>query len=118
MLDVGVLATRCLQGHIERLGNVLSLHRRTQLPGDDVARVIIEHRGEVHPAPPDDLEVGKVCLPHLVRACCLGMELISRFDHGVSWAGDQIVRLQQAVNGGFGHKVAPFIGEAHGQFSG
>jgi hypothetical protein len=31
-----------------------------QLPGQDVAREVVEHGGQVEPAPADDLEVGEV----------------------------------------------------------
>ena len=62
------------------VGDVLRPHRGAQLPGDDVARVIVENRGEIHPAPADDLEVGKICLPHLVGPGGLGMEAIRRLD--------------------------------------
>lgn len=52
------------------------LRRRSGLrdPGDDVARVIVEDRGQVYPAPADDHEVGEVDLPHLVRPGCPGLK--------------------------------------------
>jgi len=37
----------------------LTGHGREQLPGDDVAREVVEHRRQVGPAPADDLEVGE-----------------------------------------------------------
>ena len=66
----------------------------------------------IHPAPPDDLEVGEVGLPHLVRPRGLGMELISGLDRDISRAGDQVMGLQKAVNQGFRHEVAFLVGEA------
>lgn len=54
------------QGHVGRVSDVLGAHGGAQPPGEDVARVIIEHGQELDPAPPDDLEVGEVGLPHLV----------------------------------------------------
>jgi hypothetical protein len=59
-----VAAGSCL-GEVQRLGHVFGPHVGAQLPGDDVAREVVEHGGEIHPAPPDDLEVGKIGLPHL-----------------------------------------------------
>src|SRR3546814_253298 len=78
----------------------------------------VEHGREVHPAPPDDLEVGEVGLPHLVRAGSLGVELIGGLYHDIGRTGDQIVRLEQAVNRGFRYEVALLVGEAHRQFAG
>ncbi len=37
MLDVGMFAARGFQRHIQRIGDVLCLHRRTELPRDYVA---------------------------------------------------------------------------------
>src|SRR3546814_10646445 len=61
-----------------------------------MAREVVEHGREVHPAPPDDLEVGEVGLPHLVRAGSLGVELIGGLYHDIGRTGVQIVRLEQA----------------------
>ena len=74
-------AARGLQGHIQRVGDVLGTHIITQPPGDDIAREVIEHRRQVHPAPANDLEVGKVCLPHLVGSGGLGVELACCLHH-------------------------------------
>jgi hypothetical protein len=35
-----------------------AIHRRAELPGDDVAREVVQYRVEVKPAPADDLEIG------------------------------------------------------------
>ena len=69
-------------------------------------------------APPDDLEVRKIGLPHLVRPGSLGVELIGSLDHDVGRTGDQIMGLQQAVNCGFRHEVALLVSEADRQFAG
>ena len=114
----GAVATRSRQGEVQRVGDVLGSHVGAQLPGDDVAREVVEHGRQIHPAPPDDLEVGEVGLPHLVRPRGFRVELIGSLDHDIGRAGDQVAGLQQAVNRGFRHEVALPIGEAHGQFPG
>jgi hypothetical protein len=49
----------------------------------------------------NDLEVGEVRLPHLVRAGGFGVELGGGLHHDIGRAGDQIMSLQQPVNRGF-----------------
>src|SRR5271157_5366509 len=44
------------------------------------SREVVEHRGQIEPAPADDLEVGKVGLPKLVGCCRLVRELEAK--HG------------------------------------
>jgi len=91
---------------------------RAELPGDHVAREVVEHGGEIEPAPAGDLEVGEVGLPELVGCRGLGVELVCCLDHDESRAGDQVVLRQQAVDRSLGDEVALAIGEAHGKFSG
>ena len=67
--------------------------------------------------PPDNLEVGEVGLPHLVRPGGLGVELVGGLDHDIGRTDDQVMGLQQAVNRGFRHKVLAFIGKSHRQFA-
>jgi hypothetical protein len=88
-----------------------------QFPCNDVAGIIVEHGGEVHPAPTDDLEIGKIGLPHLVYAGCFGVEGVGRLDHHIGRAGDEIMGLQKPVNRCLGYEIALLIGEAHGQFA-
>jgi len=75
------------QRQIEGGGNVLRLHGRTELPGDNEARVVVQHGGEIVPAPVRDLEIGEVGLPELVGRRGLIPELFGRFDDDVSRAG-------------------------------
>ena len=70
------------------------MHRRAQLPGDDVARVVIEDGGEVVPPPANNLEIGEVGLPELVRCSCLVLELGGGLDDDEGWAADQVMSLQ------------------------
>jgi hypothetical protein len=41
-------------------GHVVSPQRRTELPGDDGPRQVVQHRRDIEPAPADHLEVGEV----------------------------------------------------------
>ena len=75
MLNSGMVAARCCQGHVQRICYILGPHIAAQPPGDDIAREVVEYGGQVHPSPTNDLEVGKVCLPHLVGTGSLGVEL-------------------------------------------
>jgi len=60
VLNMRLVAARGGQSHIQRVGHVFGSHRAAQPPGDDVAGVIVEHGREIHPAPVDDFEVGKM----------------------------------------------------------
>ena len=42
--DLGMVATRCLQRQLQRVGNVFRLHGGAELPGDDVPGIVIEDR--------------------------------------------------------------------------
>ncbi len=94
-----------------------SAHCGTKPPGHDVAREVIQHRGEVVPAPASDLKVGEVGLPELVDSGGLVLELVRRLDHHVGRAGDEVVCLQQPIDRGLGDKVLSLVGESHGQLS-
>src|ERR1700730_2437082 len=67
MNDLCPIKPRGLQRQGQRFRDVPDLHRCTELPGDDVAREVVQYRAEVKPAPADDLEIGEVGLPKLVR---------------------------------------------------
>jgi hypothetical protein len=102
VMHVGRRTARGNQRKIQRIGDVLGPHRAAQLPGDYVARVIVEHGRQVHPAPPDDLEVGEVGLPHLVHPLGLGAEVIrplitAQGGHGTLMRADQSVRAAVEV---------------------
>jgi len=64
-----------------------------ELPGDDVAAVIIEDCTEIEPAPTKDFDVGEVSLPQLVDPSRFVFELVRRLEHDECWAGDQIVNM-------------------------
>ena len=118
MPDVGLIATRRRQGQFQRVVYVLGLHGGAEFPSDNVTREVVEDGGQIKPTPSDDLEVGKIRLPHLVGRTRLVAELFGRLDHDERRAGDQIMGLQQAVNRRFGHEVGPGICKAHRQLAG
>jgi hypothetical protein len=55
MDDLGVIKPRGLQRQVQCFRDVPDLHRRTELPGDDVAREVVQYRAEVEPTPTMDL---------------------------------------------------------------
>ena len=74
-----VLEGSVRKGALQGVGHVLRLHRCTQLPGDDVAREVVEHCRQVVPAPADDLQVGEVGLPQLVGPVVLSLNSSAAF---------------------------------------
>ena len=83
-----LIAARCLQGKVQRIRNIAGLHGRAQLPGDDIARVVIKDRRQIHPAPADDLQIGEVGLPKLIDGACFVSKLISGLDNDERRAGN------------------------------
>ena len=68
MPDLDAVDTGLRPRQVQRLRHVRGLHRRPQRPGHNVARGVIQHRGQGVPAPADDLQGGEVRLPELVRS--------------------------------------------------
>jgi hypothetical protein len=56
--DLCLVGPRGLQRHVQRGGDILGLHGCAQLPGDDVAREVVEDGRQVEPAPTDDFQIG------------------------------------------------------------
>ena len=73
---------------IQRLGGTLCALRGAQLPRDDTAGVIVEHRIQVNPAPFKYFELGKICLRHLLGPHGRCVEAIKSLDHHMGAAGD------------------------------
>ncbi len=74
------------------------------------------HSSHMHPGPSGTRRtVGEVSLPHLVDSCCLFPKLIRSLDDHKGRAGDEVMRLEQAIHRGFGHEVLLRIGEPHSQ---
>src|SRR5438445_11167344 len=97
MEDAGLVEPRGMQGHFERGGDVLGLHRGAQLPGDDVAGEVVEDRRQVEPSPADNLEISEVRLPALVWRRRLVAELIGSLHHEKGGPGDQIAALERRM---------------------
>ena len=112
-----MIKPRCGQRQVQRGHDIGGAHVGAQLPGDDVAGEVVQHRREVVPAPACNLEIGEVGLPHLVDGSRLVFELIRRLDYQIGRACDQIVGLQQAIDRGFRDKVTSLVGEAHSQLA-
>ena len=104
--DVHLIAAGCLQCEVQRVGDVLSPHVGAELPGDDVAAVIVEDRAEIEPTPAQNLDIGEVGLPKLVDGRRLVLELIGSLEDDEGGTGDQIMRLQRAIHCGFRDKIA------------
>ena len=96
MHDPDLVDPRFGSGQVQRLHHVDGLHRRPEHPGDDVARVVIQHRREVVPAPAHDLQVGEVGLPQLVRPMRRMPERLRGREHDVGRTRDQVVGLEDA----------------------
>ena len=107
-----------IQRQIQCLLNIRGRRGLEQLPGDDVARVVVQERGQVIPSPADHPEIRKVGLPQLVHTSRGMLEAIAGRHHDVSWAGDQVAPLQNPIHAGFGDEVALGVGDLLGQLPG
>lgn len=96
--NLGAVADCCGQSYVERVGDILGLHVAAELPANDVARVVVEDRGQVKPAPANDLEVGEVGLPHLV--CCrrLLLKQIRSLDDDECGVCDQVEGFELMIH--------------------
>ena len=110
-----LVTPRGFQSQIQRIGHVLCPHVCAQLPRDNVATVIIKDRAEIEPTPANDLEIGKVRLPKLIDGRGFVFELVCSFDHDEGWAGDQVMCLEDTVDGSLRYKVTFLICEGRGQ---
>ena len=97
MNDVNVVTTRRPKSEIQCVRHVFSPHVGAKLPGDDVAAVIVEDGAEIEPAPSQNFDLGKVCLPELIDRCGFVFRLAGRLDDNESWAGDQIMCLEDPI---------------------
>ena len=80
MNDRRPLAARGLERQLQRRGDVLGLHGRTPLPGDDGPGILVEEGRHIEPAPPHHLEIREVGLPQRVRSDRLIAELVGGLD--------------------------------------
>src|SRR5580704_1081307 len=115
MNDMNLIKPRGLQRQVQCFRDVPDFHRRAELPGDDVTREVVQDRAEVKPAPADDLEIGEVGLPKVVRRRGLVLELIGSLHDDIGGTGDQVVVLQQAIDRSLRDKISFRVGEARRQ---
>ena len=96
--NLGTLAAGRGEGDVEDIGHIFSPHVAAELPADDVSRIVIENGREIELTPANDLQIGEVCLPHLVRRRRFVLELIGRLDDDIGWAGHEVVGLERAID--------------------
>ena len=82
LLNLGLVATGCLQGKVQGLGHVVAGHAGAQLPGNNLAGEVVQYRRQVHPAPANDLQVGKIRLPLLIDGGGLVLKLAGGLSTG------------------------------------
>ena len=99
VLHLDAVAAGCRKRNVQRVGYITHLHVRAQFPSHDISGKVIEDGGQIEPAPADHLQIGEIGLPHLIGANGLVPEFIVRLDDDEGWRGDQIVRLEQAIDG-------------------
>ena len=112
MRDRDAVEPRRRQRWIEHGGDIVRAHGRAELPGDDVARGVVEHGREIMPAPAGDLRVGEIGPPELVGRRCLVLGPGRRLDDDAGRAGDEVMRFRKPLHRGFRDEVALLVGEA------
>jgi len=66
MADADALQSGTAQGERQGVGNIGGGHGQTQLPGQNVAREVVEHGRQIEPAPTDHPQVGQIGLSQLI----------------------------------------------------
>src|SRR3974377_778293 len=115
MANLHPVQTGRLQCNLQRVGHVSCRHGGAQLPGQDIAREVIEHSGQIEPAPTNDLQIGEVGLPNLVWSGRRIGEAVGRLHQDEGWASDQAMVLQEPIDSGLRHKAALGIREVDGE---
>ena len=85
------------------------------LPGDDVARGVVEHSRQVVPAPADDLEASEIGLPGLVDPPGQVFEAVTGGQEDMGQAGAQVISLEDAIDARFREEIALAIGDQASQ---
>ena len=88
------------------VGAALDLALGLRMTGSSAHVPHAEDGRQIEPTPADDLEVGEVGLPKLIGSRGLVLELIGRLDDDEGWTGDQIVGLEQPIDGQFRKTLA------------
>lgn len=66
MDDANVIESGSVEHPVKLILHNTHHHAHAKLRGHDVAQEVVQHGGEIEPAPADDLQLGKVDLPQLV----------------------------------------------------
>ena len=98
MLDADARQVGTAQGDRQSVRDIGRGHGRAQLPGQDVAREVIEHGRQVKPTPADDPQVSEIGLPELIGSSRWLGEGVGRLHQDEGGAGDQVVCLQEPVD--------------------
>jgi hypothetical protein len=114
MLQKHIVQSGGGQCHEQGVLNIVGRHAGCELPGDDVTRKVIQHRGEVIPTPTLDLEVGEVCLPQLMHLFGGMLEMVCNRKYSETRAFHQIKALQDPVGAGFRDEIALLVCEQPG----
>ncbi len=61
-------------------------------------RIIIHHSRKIIPAPADDVEIAEIGLPQLIDPLSWLIEFVLCRQHDIRRTGDEIIRLQDAVD--------------------
>ena len=77
MPDRDIRNTRFINRLIEGVFDITGAHGSGELPADDIARVVIQYRGQVIPTPANHFKIGKIRLPQLVDTLGRGMKRIT-----------------------------------------
>src|SRR5260370_1081448 len=86
------------EGHGQGVGDIGCGHGGAQLPGQDVAREVIEHGRQIEPAPADHPQVSEISLPELIGCGGWLSEGVGRLHQDEGGTGNQIMRLQEPID--------------------
>ena len=103
-----------IEGQLQRFFHIAGCHVSGQPPGENVAGEVIKDGVKLVPSPADDLELGEVCLPHLVDAFGRFPEVVSGGYHLESRAGNQVKAVENAVYARFRDEVLLVISDVPG----
>ena len=65
MDDANLIESGRVEHPVKRILHNTHHHAHAKLRGHDVEQEVVQHGGEIEPAPADDLQIGKVDLPQL-----------------------------------------------------
>jgi hypothetical protein len=89
----GVIESGRAERQPQRFCDVGGTHGGAELPGQDVAREVIEHGRQIEPASADDSQVSEIGLPQLIDRGGRLRETIGGLEQDESRTGNQPLRL-------------------------